>query len=46
MIGFIFGENDFPKYILKKVKNKEKFLIIDLTIKKLLKNLKTLIQFH
>ena len=40
MIGFIFGENDFPKYILKKVKNKEKFLIIDLTIKKHFKKFK------
>jgi DUF1009 family protein len=31
MIGLIFGENDFPVEILKKVKNKEKYLIIDLT---------------
>ena len=31
MIGLIFGENDFPIEILKKVKNKEKYLIIDLT---------------
>ena len=33
MIGFIFGENEFPKQILKKIKNKEKYLIIDLTNK-------------
>lgn len=32
MIGLIFGENDFPKEILKKIK--EKYLIIDLTNKK------------
>jgi DUF1009 family protein len=31
MIGLIFGETDFPKQILKKIKNKEKYLIIDLT---------------
>ena len=31
MIGLIFGETDFPKQILKKVKLKEKYLIIDLT---------------
>ena len=31
MIGFIFGETDFPIEILKKVKKKEKFFIIDLT---------------
>ena len=31
MIGLIFGETDFPKQILKKVKNKRKYLIIDLT---------------
>ena len=31
MIGLIFGETDFPKQILKTVKNKEKYLIIDLT---------------
>ena len=33
MIGLIFGETDFPKYILKKVKRKFKYLIIDLTKK-------------
>ena len=33
MIGFIFGENEFPEQILKKIKNKEKYLIIDLTNK-------------
>ena len=31
MIGLIFGETDFPKLILKKLKNKKKYLIIDLT---------------
>ena len=31
MIGLIFGETDFPKQILKKVRNKKKYLIIDLT---------------
>ena len=34
MIGLIFGETDFPKEILKKIKNKKKYLIIDLTEKK------------
>ena len=37
MIGLIFGETDFPKQILKKVKNKKKYLIIDLTKKKIFK---------
>ncbi len=37
MIGLIFGETDFPKYILKKIKKKYKYLIIDLTIKKIFK---------
>tara|TARA_B110000438_G_C15718797_1_gene608802 strand:- start:305 stop:1096 length:792 start_codon:yes stop_codon:yes gene_type:complete len=37
MIGLIFGETDFPKKILKKVKNKKKYLIIDLTKRKLFK---------
>ena len=31
MIGLIFGETDFPKQILKKIRKKEKYLIIDLT---------------
>ena len=32
MIGLIFGETDFPREILKKVKSKKvKYLIIDLT---------------
>ena len=31
MIGLIFGETDFPKQILKKIKKKEKYLIVDLT---------------
>ena len=31
MIGLIFGETDFPKQILKKIKKKVEYLIIDLT---------------
>jgi len=31
MIGLIFGETDFPKYIHKKLKAKKKYIIIDLT---------------
>jgi len=31
MIGLIFGETDFPKQILKRIRKKEKYLIIDLT---------------
>tara|TARA_X000000368_G_scaffold397256_1_gene366232 strand:- start:145 stop:936 length:792 start_codon:yes stop_codon:yes gene_type:complete len=38
MIGLIFGETDFPEQILKKVKYKEKYLIIDLTKSKNFKN--------
>ncbi len=37
MIGLIFGETDFPKYIYKKIKNKKKYIIIDLTIKNFFK---------
>ena len=37
MIGLIFGETDFPNQILKKIKNKKKYLIIDLTRKKTFK---------
>ena len=37
MIGLIFGETDFPKYIYKKIKKKENYLIIDLTKKKIFK---------
>ena len=37
MIGLIFGETDFPKYIYKKIKDKKKYLIIDLTKKKIFK---------
>ena len=37
MIGLIFGESDFPKYIYKKIKDKKKYLIIDLTKKKTFK---------
>ena len=38
MIGLIFGETNFPKYILKKIKKKYRYLIIDLTKKKFFKN--------
>jgi DUF1009 family protein len=31
MIGLIFGETDFPKYIYKKIKNRKKYIIIDLS---------------
>ena len=37
MIGLIFGETDFPKYIYKKIKGKTSYLIIDLTKKKFFK---------
>jgi DUF1009 family protein len=37
MIGLIFGETDFPKYIYKKIKKKKNYLIIDLTKKKIFK---------
>ncbi len=37
MIGLIFGETDFPKYIYKKIKNKKKYIIIDLTTKNFFK---------
>ncbi len=38
MIGLIFGETDFPKIILKKIKKKQKkYLIIDLTRNKFFK---------
>ena len=37
MIGLIFGETEFPKYILKKIKKKYKYIIIDLTKKKIFK---------
>ena len=37
MIGLIFGETNFPKKILKKIDNKKKYLIIDLTKKKIYK---------
>jgi len=33
MIGLIFGETDFPKIILNKIKKKKKYLIINLTKK-------------
>ena len=37
MIGLIFGETDFPKYIYRKIKNKKKYTIIDLTSKNIFK---------
>ena len=37
MIGFIFGETNFPKYIYKKIRGKKKYIIIDLTKKKFFK---------
>ena len=37
MIGLIFGETDFPKQILKKVKSRKRYLIIDLTKNKTFK---------
>ena len=46
MIGLIFGETEFPKYILKKVKKKSKYLIIDLTKKKFLKKIKIHTQYQ
>ncbi len=40
MIGLIFGETDFPKYIYKKIKNKKKFIIIDLSNRNIFKSAK------
>ena len=37
MIGLIFGETAFPKYIHRKIKNKKKYIIIDLTNKNFFK---------
>ena len=37
MIGLIFGETNFPKYIYTKIKDKKKYLIIDLTKNKIFK---------
>ena len=37
MIGLVFGDTDFPKQILKKIKNRRKYLIIDLTKNKYFK---------
>ena len=37
MIGLIFGETDFPKYIYKRIRNKKNYLIIDLSKKKFFK---------
>jgi UDP-2,3-diacylglucosamine hydrolase len=38
MIGLIFGETNFPKYIYKKIKNNKNYILIDLTSKKIFKN--------
>ena len=39
MIGLIFGDSNFPKYILKKIKKKKyKYIIIDLTRKNIFKS--------
>ena len=37
MIGLIFGDTNFPKYIYKKIKGYKKYIIIDLTKKKIFK---------
>ena len=37
MIGLIFGETDFPRLILKKIKKQKKYIIIDLTKSRLFK---------
>jgi UDP-2,3-diacylglucosamine hydrolase len=37
MIGLIFGDTDFPKQILKKIRKRKKYIIIDLTQKKVFK---------
>ena len=37
LIGLIFGETDFPKQNLKKIKKKKKYLIVDLTKTKIFK---------
>ena len=34
MIGLIFGETDFPKYIYKKIRNKKKYTIRNKFIRK------------
>ncbi len=46
MLGLIFGETNFPLEILKKVKKKHiKYLIIDLTKKKILKKTRIVTQY-
>ncbi len=37
MIGLIFGETNFPKYIYRSIKGKKDYIIIDLTKKKFFK---------
>ena len=37
MIGLIFGDTDFPKYIHKKLKTKKKYTIIDLSRRNIFK---------
>ena len=46
MIGLIFGETDFPKYIYRKIKGKKNYLIIDLTTKKTLEMIRILIHYR
>ena len=46
MIGLIFGDDDFPKEILKNYQKKKiRYLIIDLSKSKKFKKIKNLIQF-
>ena len=42
MIGLIFGDSNFPKYILRKIKKRYKYVLIDLTKKKIFKKVKIL----
>ena len=46
MIGLIFGETNFPKYIYRKIKGKKNYLIIDLTKKNFLKKIKIHIRYQ
>ena len=45
MIGLIFGETEFPKYIYRKIKNKKKYIIIDFTNKNFFKKDKNSYKF-
>ena len=47
MIGLFLGNTDFPKLVLKSIKKKKiKYLIIDLSKKKVFKNDKFSYYFH